>query len=306
VAVEEKVKPLRRLASPIFFSTGADGKAVRGMRKLPVAAPDRPVLFVANHQFGGIDLQVIIPQLLEERGIAARGLAHPVIFQAGGGSFGGDDGGAGTVEISTFQQFGAVMVTPRNYYRLMQTGQTALLFPGGVREVFHGKDEAYQLFWPEETDFVRTAARFNATVVPLAAVGAADSVNILIDAPDMLKLPFGLGARLANASAAAPVARFNMGEETFVAPLAVPKPLPARHYFLFGKPVDTTDVDHRDAGACAATYAAVRAGLERGFEDLLGAREEDPYRDTPLRIATESVSGKQAPTFPVELLNRNK
>jgi len=58
------------------------------------------------------------------------------------------------------------MVTPKNFYNLMKTNQTALLFPGGVREVFHRKGEDYDLFWPEDkADFVRVAARFNATIV---------------------------------------------------------------------------------------------------------------------------------------------
>jgi 1-acyl-sn-glycerol-3-phosphate acyltransferase len=86
-------------------------------------------------------------------------------------------------------------VNPRNFYRLLQTGQAALLFPGGVREALHGKNEDYQVFWPEKTDFVRVAARFNATIVPLAAIGAADSVNILLDAPELLQLPFGVGGK---------------------------------------------------------------------------------------------------------------
>lgn len=60
---------------------------------------------------------------------------------------------------------GAVEVNPRNFYRLLQTGQAVLLFPGGVREALHGKNEDYQVYWPEKTDFVRVAARFNATIV---------------------------------------------------------------------------------------------------------------------------------------------
>ena len=86
-------------------------------------------------------------------------------------------------------------MNPRNFYRLLQTGQAALLFPGGVREVFHGKDEDHKLFWPAKTDFVRVAARFNATIVPLAAIGAADSLNILLDASEVLELPFGIGGK---------------------------------------------------------------------------------------------------------------
>ena len=125
-----------------------------------------------------MDLNLIIGELLEESGLVCRGLAHPVVFnQTSGrnpellgrtpGLVSPDGGGGGNVNsFSTFQKFGAVAVTPRNYYRLMQSGQNALLFPGGVKDVFQ-TDSSYPLLWPDKPDFVRTAARFNATIVPL-------------------------------------------------------------------------------------------------------------------------------------------
>lgn len=303
--IDRQVKPLRNLVSPVFFSTGRDGKRIMGLGNLPGGEEDKPLLFVANHQFGGIDLGLIISQLIEDRNIKARGLAHPVIFAAGGGQFTGGGGGDPNSE-GQFQKFGAVMVTPRNYYRLMQTKQTALLFPGGVREVFHGKDEAYQLFWPETTDFVRTAARFNATIVPISAVGAADSVNILIDAPDLVQLPFGLGERIANNSANTISARFNAenSDELFQPPFALPKPLPARHYFIFGKPFTTDNIDHKDKDDCHNIYQDIQKEMNRGFDDVLRAREHDPYGDTARRIPYEQLTGKRAPTFPLSVLNR--
>lgn len=53
-AAENRVKPLRDLVSPQFFSTGADGKRIAGLGKVP--APEGPLLFVANHQLIGLDL----------------------------------------------------------------------------------------------------------------------------------------------------------------------------------------------------------------------------------------------------------
>jgi len=106
----------------------------------------------------GLDLNLLIAKLIESD-ILVRGLAHPVVFQAAEGSntkvneLGGRTPGLQRRSLgrgpntSGFQEFGAVMVTPRNFYRVLQSGQNALLFPGGVREVFHGRDEAYQLFW---------------------------------------------------------------------------------------------------------------------------------------------------------------
>lgn len=61
---------------------------------------------------------------------------------AGGGGPGGGQGGAGggpSAFGGSFEEFGAVPVTPRNFYSLMQRGECALLFPGGVREANHGK-----------------------------------------------------------------------------------------------------------------------------------------------------------------------
>lgn len=301
--IEERVDPLRRLASPVFFSTDNQGKRYKGLSKLP---PEGPLLFVANHQLLGLDLGMIIAELLQERGIVVRGLAHPVIFQNVGQNTprGVRDQNLGPLSNDLFQKFGAVMVTPRNYYRLFQTGQNALLFPGGVREVFHGKDEAYQLFWPKKVDFVRTAARFNATVIPISAVGAADSLNVLVDAADVVNLPFGLGQRAIAASANTTSARFNMDDdsELFLPPVVVPSQ-PARHYFMFGKPMSTKDLHHGDMASCQAFYQEVQDELVRGFDDILAAREHDPFGDPVRRLAYERILGKKAPTFGISELN---
>ena len=74
--IESNVKPLRDATSPVFFSTDSKGKRKRGSSLLP-SSDEGPVLYVANHQLLGADLGMIIAQLLEERGIMARGLAHP-------------------------------------------------------------------------------------------------------------------------------------------------------------------------------------------------------------------------------------
>lgn len=75
--IETRVKPQRERASPVFFSTDSvTGKRRKGLSLVP--SNDNPLLFVANHQIFGQDLGMIISQLLEERGISARGLMHPI------------------------------------------------------------------------------------------------------------------------------------------------------------------------------------------------------------------------------------
>jgi len=302
--IERQVQPLRILTSPVFISTGLNGRRRFGLGQIP-AKGNNPILFIANHQFGGIDLGMIIAELLQKRGIIARGLAHPFVFsnfnQQRDSTF------SETIpnsDFGTFEKFGAVMVTPRNYYRLMETKQIALLFPGGVREVFHGRNEAYKLFWPEKVDFVRTAAKFNATVIPISAIGGADSANIFVDGPDVLKLPFGLGERASNNTRQVRAARYDDdNDELFQPPIALPKPIPARHYFLFGRPMSSEGIDYRNKQACDSFYSEVKRELERGIEDLLRARSDDPFKDSFLRISYERLLGKTAPTFPIDKLD---
>jgi 1-acyl-sn-glycerol-3-phosphate acyltransferase len=39
--------------------------------------------------------------------------------------------------------------------------------------------EAYKLLWPKKPEFVRTAVRHGATIIPVAAVGGDDFIQVL-------------------------------------------------------------------------------------------------------------------------------
>jgi hypothetical protein len=266
-------------------------------------------LIVGNHQLGGIDIWLIAPELIEQRNVFVRGLGHPVIFKdahlKGGPTFLPDEAKQGTFGL--YQQFGAVMATPRNLYHLLESKQAILHYPGGPREAYHGRNEAYKLFWPQKVDFVRMAAKFNATIVPLSAIGAADSVYILADPEILLKLPFGLGDAVSKSFLTVrEAARYDEVREPFVRPppLVWPKLLPARHYFLFGKPFNMTELNPKDRDACGQVYRAIQEELNRGFDDLLRARKVDPFKDSVKRFVYEKVIGKKAPTFSIHELNQ--
>mmetsp|Transcript_19515 Transcript_19515/g.40428 ORF Transcript_19515/g.40428 Transcript_19515/m.40428 type:complete len:529 (+) Transcript_19515:552-2138(+) len=304
--IDEQVGSFRRLASPLFFSTNPSGSVVGSLNYLPSPSGSRPILIVGNHQFGGLDLGLVVAETLEARGFAPRGLAHPVIFGAGRknaangtSSFGGGGGaGGGKGQVSQFKAFGAVEVSPRSFYTLMEENQATLLFPGGVREVFHGPGEEYKLFWPSDGDFVRTAAKFNATIVTLAGVGAYESSKVLASQQQLLGLPF-LGEKLRENSAKVPSARGDGSEEVFVPPVSVPKFPPARHYFLFGRPLETEGIDYRDREACRAMFEEVKADLERGLGKLLEARKGDVNsgagKEGRRRLLVEALEGVKAP-----------
>lgn len=173
----ESSRTLRRLASPVFFSAGPAGDIEVGLRplKADVLNKGRPVLFVGNHQLLALDLSLMLEGVWRETGTLLRGLAHPMLFQGGGGVpglIGGSSREGGEGE-NMYQTFGAVPVSGRNAHKLLARGDAVLLFPGGIGEALHGKDEYYKLKWPERTDFVRLAARFNATIVPFAGLSSS-------------------------------------------------------------------------------------------------------------------------------------
>ena len=119
---------------------------------------------------------------------------------------------------------------------------------------------------------------------------------MLLDADEMLELPV-LGPRIARDAFATPAGRPG---ERFVTPLSVPKP-PERFYFLFGKPISTVGLDHRDDAACAEAYGGVKHELETCVDYLLAKRETDPWRPLMPRLAIEAAANwtRQAPTFNV-------
>lgn len=61
----------------MFLSTTISGEVEVGLQNIP---NDRPVLFVGNHVYFGLDMTLIIYKVFKERGLMVRGLGHPVLF----------------------------------------------------------------------------------------------------------------------------------------------------------------------------------------------------------------------------------
>lgn len=249
-------------------------------------------------------MPLLVEEIHAQTGTLVRALAHPVAFspnatrptdaESAAARSGRRSGG-----FVDFEQFGAVPVGGKALFKLLSRGESTLLYPGGVREAFKStkQGEDYRLFWPpasEGSDFARVAARFGATIVPVAAVGAEDGFEMLLDADELLALPV-LGERVAEAAKRAPVGRPG---ERFVSPISIPK-LPGRYYFLFGAPIDTRGVSPSDKEACAALYTSVQAELESCVQYLLERRRSDPWEPLLPRAAVEATWNwtRQAPSF---------
>eukprot|EP00820_Chromera_velia_P023585 Cvel_8794.t2-p1 / transcript=Cvel_8794.t2 / gene=Cvel_8794 / organism=Chromera_velia_CCMP2878 / gene_product=Acyltransferase-like protein At1g54570,, putative / transcript_product=Acyltransferase-like protein At1g54570,, putative / location=Cvel_scaffold492:63039-63887(-) / protein_length=283 / sequence_SO=supercontig / SO=protein_coding / is_pseudo=false len=202
-----------------------------------------------------------------------------------------------------------------------------MLFPGGVREVYHRKGEKDAVVWPQSPEFVRLAARYNATIIPFSAIGSSDSFSLLLDTEELLKVPI-LGDRLRENAMKLPKVREFAGaqgramegggsrmnsngeieteedlDQMLVAPVGFPKP-PDRFYFLFGRPLDCRQIDPNNREQCAAAYRDLRSTVETGIDELRNARERDPFRNVLARLVFSRAFPKAegVPTFPLSRL----
>ncbi|PON69506.1 Diacylglycerol acyltransferase [Trema orientale] len=286
-AFEQVTGLLRIAASSLAFSTLEDGKIVKGLAGVPT---EGPVLLVGYHNIMGLELYPLVEEFLREKNIVLRGVAHPQLFVA--------DSGSSSPEFSMgdwFRVFGALPVTPSNLFRLLSSKSHVLLYPGGAREALHYKGEAYKLFWPNQPEFVRMAARFGATIVPFGAVGEDDLVDLVLDYNDLQKIPV-LNDYIREANRSAIRVRDASDEEVDSEDLFVPgllPKIPGRYYYLFGKPIETKGKEEilKNRENANELYLQIKSEVERCLAYLLKKREEDPYRNVIDRTVYKAIYG---------------
>lgn len=262
--------PWRQLISPKIIGGEVLQSAIRSAAEQ--GSEKRSVLLVGNHGvFGILDLSLFFIELKELMGDTRfRSLAHSTHFE----QFGEITGGRWSKFVS---DLGALPASPRNFYKLLSTGENILLFPGGAREVCRRRGEQNKLFWKSGVDFVRPAARFNAIIVPFSSLGADDSVEILIDGQELQKLPV-LGSFVRRW---VEDAQFSSSD---LMPISSFPPKPDRFYFKFHEPIDTASVSHKDLQACQELYSQIRDVVENGIGDLYEERKRDPKRELNARM----------------------
>lgn len=116
-----------------MFSTLEDGKIVRGLSGIPT---EGPVLLVGYHMLLGFEVTPLILQIMLERNILVRGIAHPMLF------YKLKEEGIALEHFDVVRLFGAVPVSGANFYKLMSSKSHVLLYPGGAREACHRKVQA--------------------------------------------------------------------------------------------------------------------------------------------------------------------
>uniref|UniRef100_A0A175YFW7 Serine aminopeptidase S33 domain-containing protein n=1 Tax=Daucus carota subsp. sativus TaxID=79200 RepID=A0A175YFW7_DAUCS len=291
----EKYGSYRYYVSPVMLSTMPDGKIVRGLAGVP---NEGPVLLVGYHMLLGTELVPLALEFLREKKVLIRGLTHPTLFS--------QQAASSSNEFSFFdllKVFGALPVTPSNLFKLFSTKSHGLLYPGGAREALHRKGEEYKLFWPDQPEFVRMAARFGTTIVPFGVVGEDDIAEIVLDYNDYMRIPVvndlikksnEEGIRLRTEMSG------EIANQDLYFPGILPK-IPGRFYFLFGKPIQTKGKENvlKNRDSANELYLQIKSEVEQNIAYLIKKRKEDPYRGILDRTVYRALDASidEAPSF---------
>ncbi|KVI08492.1 Diacylglycerol acyltransferase [Cynara cardunculus var. scolymus] len=280
---------------PVMLSTLEDGRIVRGLSGVP---DDGPVLLVGYHMLLGLELASLIIEFVREKNVVVRGIAHPELFT--------ENSKSDLPEFSNLdlmKVYGALPVTPTNLFKLFSSKSFGLLYPGGAREALHRKGEEYKLFWPDQPEFVRMAAKFGATIVPFGVIGEDDVAELVIDYDDIMKIPV-LNNYIRKSNEEAVRLRTEMDGEIanqqLYFPGLLPK-VPGRFYYLFGKPIQTAGMEKKlkERENAKELYNEIKSEVEKSMAYLIKKREGDPYRGIVTRVVSQPLSTPvhQVPTF---------
>ncbi|XP_014496767.1 acyltransferase-like protein At3g26840, chloroplastic [Vigna radiata var. radiata] len=211
-------------------------------------------------------------------------------------------------DISYFDNLrimGAVPVGPTNLFKLFSSMSHVLLYPGGIREAFHRKGEEYKLFWPEQSEFVRMAARFGAKIVPFGVVGEDDVGQVVFYYVDLVKIPY-FRSEIESLTEEVPQVRSGFGGEVgnqqVHLPLILPK-VPGRFYYYFGKALEMKgrEQELQNKEKSQEFYLQVKSEVERCIAYLKEKRDMDPYRGLGHRLLYQATNAFQSeiPTFQI-------
>eukprot|EP00887_Chlorella_sp_A99_P005096 scaffold25.g5096.t1 len=267
----------RRLSSPVFVSTAPDGMRALGLANIPA---DRPLLLVGNHQTLALDLGLLCERFISERGVMLRGLAHPVIFSdshaAGGRADARADGADGAAADGQAASGGSGPVANGHGGQAAGDGggggggglapwDTIPAFSRGLEAVQSGRSvpEALLAMLPGAppppgagrqaggggggTDG-RNAFRAFMTEFGAVPVSGKNFFQLMRNGEAVLLFPGGVREAYKRRGEEYRLfwpdkATSENVDESFVAPLMVPKLPPGRLYFCFQAPITTRPED---------------------------------------------------------------
>jgi 1-acyl-sn-glycerol-3-phosphate acyltransferase len=245
------IEPLRKVINPKVY----------GIERVP----ERRALLVGNHTLMGVLDSPLMCAELWERGRMVRSLGDHAHFKVPGWR-------------GFLSSFGVVRGTRANTAELMRRGELILVFPGGGREVAKRKGEHYKLVWKNRMGFARMAIEHGYPIVPFAAVGAEEALDIVVDADNPLLAPTRrLVEKVLGSPDAMPLVR-GIG--------LTPIPRPERQYYWFDAPIETAAVagQHGDEATVRRIRETTKTAVEKGIAFLLDEQANDPNRSVLKRL----------------------
>ena len=231
---------------------------VRGLANLPA---DGRFLLVGNHTLFSMAEVVLIPYFVRTAiGTRVRPLADRQFARMTG------------IQAALVTAYGAVIGTPAAARRLMDEGESVLVFPGGAREISKYRGEEYTLSWQNRDGFARIAIEKEYPIVTVALVGGDDVYTSMVRRDSTLgRVGRWAGQRLTGRS------DITMSPVRGVGLTLIPKP--QRMYLAFGQPIDTRRSPEMSVEAwTGAVKLRVQQDLEAALLDLQRIRATDPYR----------------------------
>jgi 1-acyl-sn-glycerol-3-phosphate acyltransferase len=152
-----------------------------------------------------------------------------------------------------FPRCGQVVGSPDNARRLLEQGETLVVFPEGSRGISKPFDRRYQL---EEfgLGFMRLALETGTPIVPVAVVGAEEQLVSIADVKPL--------ARLTGMPAFPVIPQLFFG---------MPFPLPTRYRLYFGEPLEFTGDPDDDDGVIEekvrVVKSAIQSAVNRGLKE---------------------------------------
>ncbi|MGB0095925.1 MAG: lysophospholipid acyltransferase family protein [Solirubrobacteraceae bacterium] len=234
---------------------------LHGLNNLPADGS----LLVGNHTiYGFLDLPFMMAEIWKRRRLAIRGLGEHAHY---------------TVPLwrDLLAKGGMVRGTRDNVRALMRDRQTILVFPGGSREVNKRRGQQYQLLWRERIGFARLAIEHGYPIVPFAAVGVDDMLDVIVDQNTPI---YGQLARAYEKLLGFPTPPVVRGVGL------TPIPRLDRLYFWLGEPIDSGRFGTRfdDTAAARALREEAQQAILTGIQFLRDERDQDPNRGLTSRL----------------------
>ncbi|WP_167326960.1 1-acyl-sn-glycerol-3-phosphate acyltransferase [Rhodococcoides fascians] len=169
-----------------------------------------------------------------------------------------------------FRSMGVLPAAPDSMSTALAEGRDVIVWPGGEVDSLRPWSKRDEATLGGRTGFVKLAIRMGVPIVPVATVGGADAMPVLIRG-DKLAKTLGLD-RFARLKVF-PIA---ISLPWIIAPAALPQiPLPAKIRTRFMPPVELDHDPSRcdDEAYVDAKYDEVRASIQAGMDELASKRK---------------------------------